>query len=154
MAGQQAENLLDFDADEPTPASDGLGGLGSISNNDQVISQSQIATAAKSVNPLDELMDLFSTASMQAPAQPAGQPQIGFTPSGSVQSTGSVGSTGLGGLGGGGGFGGLDDLMSPSSTGSNGFGAAPSRPQQQQQQQQAKPVQQPAGQEDDLLGLF
>jgi AP-1 complex subunit beta-1 len=33
-----------------------------------MISNKAIASAAKSTNPLDELMDLFSTASMTAPA--------------------------------------------------------------------------------------
>jgi AP-1 complex subunit beta-1 len=65
VAGNQAENLLDFD-DEPSNPAD---------NNtlvsDGIISNKAIASAAKSTNPLDELMDLFSTASMTAPvAQP------------------------------------------------------------------------------------
>ncbi|RSH88112.1 beta-adaptin [Apiotrichum porosum] len=71
VAGQQAENLLDFDADEPeSGASDGLAGLGSLSTGSSVISSQAIASAAKSTNPLDELMDLFSTASMATPAAP------------------------------------------------------------------------------------
>lgn len=66
VAGQQAENLLDFDAEESTTsgnslAFDGASGL---------ISSQAMASAVKSVNPLDELMDLFNTASMTAPAQP------------------------------------------------------------------------------------
>ncbi|WOO79682.1 AP-1 complex subunit beta-1 [Vanrija pseudolonga] len=69
VAGQQAENLLDFDADEPEAAGPGsdLSGLGASG-----ISSQTIASVAKSTNPLDELMDLFSTASMAAPtAAPA-----------------------------------------------------------------------------------
>jgi hypothetical protein len=65
VAGQQAENLLDFDADEPT-TSDGDGRRASEVG---MISSQAIATAAKASNPLDELMDLFSSASMAAPAQ-------------------------------------------------------------------------------------
>ena len=84
-----------------TPASSGAGA--------GTISSQAIASAAKSTNPLDELMDLFSTASMQAPAQPAGQP--------AAQSMG--------------GMGGLGDLMSPQPTGST---LQQPKPQQQAQQ--------------------
>lgn len=67
VAGQQAENLLDFDAEEPA-----TNGNSHSRNNDLdgMISNQAIATAAKSTNPLDELMDLFSTASMTAPSNP------------------------------------------------------------------------------------
>jgi AP-1 complex subunit beta-1 len=92
MAGQQAENLLDFD-DEPstsTPVSGGMGETSRPGNDRGLISTQQISSAAKSTNPLDELMDLFSTASMAAPSQPVGAPA------------------------GGGGMGGMElDLMSP-----------------------------------------
>jgi hypothetical protein len=100
-----------------TPAAGGRSAAGTISSQ-------AIASAAKSTNPLDELMDLFSTASMQAPAQPVGQPASGM----------SMGRTS-----------GLDDLMSPTPTGASQTTA--SRPPQQQQQQAAKA-------DDDLLGLF
>lgn len=63
VAGNQAENLLDFDMDEPSTTSSQSNTLVS----DGVISSRAIASAAKSTNPLDELMDLFSTASMTAP---------------------------------------------------------------------------------------
>jgi hypothetical protein len=63
VAGNQAENLLDFDNDEPTTS-----GNDNTLVSDGVISNQAIASAAKSTNPLDELMDLFSTASMTAPA--------------------------------------------------------------------------------------
>lgn len=63
VAGNQAENLLDFDMDEPSSSSTPSNTLVS----DGVISNRAIASAAKSTNPLDELMDLFSTASMTAP---------------------------------------------------------------------------------------
>ena len=66
VAGQQAENLLDFDTEEVT-----INGHSQLRNNtfstDGMISNQAIASAAKSVNPLDELMDLFSTASMNVP---------------------------------------------------------------------------------------
>ncbi|ORY27362.1 putative clathrin binding protein [Naematelia encephala] len=75
VAGQQAENLLDFDDEPSAPTEAGA------------ISSQAIASAAKSSNPLDELMDLFSSASMAAPTT---QP---------VQSTGMSGS--------------MADLMSP-----------------------------------------
>lgn len=66
VAGQQAENLLDFDADEPaTPGNENtFAGMGSTSG----ITSQAIASAAKSTNPLDELMDLFSTANVATPA--------------------------------------------------------------------------------------
>nr|ODO02190.1 clathrin binding protein [Cryptococcus depauperatus CBS 7855] len=70
VAGQQAENLLDFD-DEPTPTGNLTSGISSPPAG--TISSAQIATAAKSTNPLDELMDLFSTASMSTPATGPGQ---------------------------------------------------------------------------------
>ena len=97
VQGQQAENLLDFDAEEPSSASsnrdeDFLAGVGSSG-----ISQQAIATAAKSSNPLDELMDLFSSASMTTPSAPVGMPQAANGP------------------GGHGGMVGLEDLMSPPS---------------------------------------
>lgn len=140
VAGQQAENLLDFDAEEPTSAGgDSFGGLGSLRDTQEpTISQSQIASAAKAVNPLDELMDLFSSASMQAPqGQPTGVPQLSANPAGA--------SNGGMSAGGGGAFAGMEDLMSPTSlspaqTGSHGTA------QQQQQQKQ--------GAQEDLLGLF
>lgn len=65
VAGQQAENLLDFDADEPTTNGNANGNNSLVS--DGIISSQAIASAAKSTNPLDELMDLFSSASMSAP---------------------------------------------------------------------------------------
>ncbi|ODN80474.1 hypothetical protein L202_02712 [Cryptococcus amylolentus CBS 6039] len=127
VAGQQAENLLDFD-DDPAPSngpSNDLSGLASLSSppTSGGISNQQIASAAKSTNPLDELMDLFSTASMSAPAVQPGQPAL--TPQ---QSGGGL--SGLSGLSG------LEGLASPP--------AATPQPQQQSAQ----------GGQDDLLGLF
>ena len=122
---------------------------------DNEATQSVIATAAKSVNPLDELMDLFSTSSMAPtqPSQPAGVPQYALSPA----TTGNGGSdafSGLVGMAGStsagqaqrGGSSGLDDLMSPSvlspaQTGANGGGTGTQQKN-------------PAGQEEDLLGLF
>lgn len=135
VAGQQAENLLDFD-DEPMSASsstnrdeDGLGGLSSLSAGGNVggISSQAIASAAKSTNPLDELMDLFNSSSMSAPiAQPQQQ----------QQSTG-VPASGSGGMSV------LNDLQSPTTLSPLPTG------------QQAKPVQQQQQSgNDDLLGLF
>ena len=71
VAGQQAENLLDFDAEDSAPTHDDRD---SRPLQDGLISNSAIASAAKSTNPLDELMDLFSSASMSAPAMPPGAP--------------------------------------------------------------------------------
>ncbi|WVQ85207.1 hypothetical protein IAT38_007372 [Cryptococcus sp. DSM 104549] len=127
VAGNQAENLLDFDDDPiPTPSNGGtpLGSLGGVS--DGVISSQAIASAAKSTNPLDELMDLFSTASMTAPTQaPVGQPQGGL-----------AGLDGLGGLG---------SPLSPGSGVASPVGG---------QAAKAQPQAQAAGAQDDLLGLF
>lgn len=78
VAGQQAENLLDFDAEEPATNGDSHLRQNDFAS-DSMISNQAIASAAKSTNPLDELMDLFSTASMTAPTiQPAGQGFAGF----------------------------------------------------------------------------
>lgn len=89
MAGQQAENLLDFD-DDPIPSNPSENRP---PTDRGLISKQQIASAAKSTNPLDELMDLFSSANMATPSQPPGAP---------------VGVTGMGGLSG-------LDMMSPPS---------------------------------------
>lgn len=98
MAGQQAENLLDFDDESSTTTS--IGGSTDRPTNDRgLISSQQISSAAKSTNPLDELMDLFSTASMATPSQPVGVPVTAMAPGG-----------GMGGMAG-------MDLMSPTSTG-------------------------------------
>jgi hypothetical protein len=79
VAGQQAENLLDFDADEletPAGTDNGLASLGSVGG----ISSQTIATVAKSTNPLDELMDLFSTTTV-APSAPTPPPGAGLAAS-------------------------------------------------------------------------
>ena len=136
VAGQQAENLLDFD-DEPTPTSGAL----PTSSAAGTSANEAISTAAKSVNPLDELMDLFSNASMSAPTGP---------PAGVSQLTAGGGtvSASLGG--------GLDDLLSPQSTGLSAptslpqaSSPAPAQPAQPQPQAQGA-----SGGNDDLLGLF
>ena len=90
MAGNQAENLLDFD-DEPSPSNptgDGNGNENSLVS-DGIISNRAIASAAKSTNPLDELMDLFSTASMSAPVT---QPVMNSADSG-LDGFGGISST-------------------------------------------------------------
>ncbi|WWD22842.1 hypothetical protein CI109_107336 [Kwoniella shandongensis] len=137
VAGNQAENLLDFDADdEPTPTN---GGPSSSSSrglvSDGIISSQAIASVAKSTNPLDELMDLFSTASMTAPStQPIAPASI------------SAGVTGLSGAGGSSDpFASLSGFSSPPPSAS---GVTSPPPPQQQQQQQG------GGASDDLLGLF
>ncbi|OWT40216.1 clathrin binding protein [Cryptococcus neoformans Bt1] len=127
VAGNQAENLLDFD-DEPTPTN----GESSIPapGSGLGISSQAIASAAKSTNPLDELMDLFSTASMTTPVVQPGQPAA--QAQASAQSSG-----GLGGLDG------LAGLSSPPQS----VSPQPAAPQNQKQQPQAAA-------QDDLLGLF
>lgn len=86
VAGNQAENLLDFDMDEPSSSSTPSNTLVS----DGVISNRAIASAAKSTNPLDELMDLFSTASMTAPDT---QPVMNTNMGNGLDSLGGFGST-------------------------------------------------------------
>lgn len=86
VAGNQAENLLDFDMDEPSSSSTPSNTLVS----DGVISNRAIASAAKSTNPLDELMDLFSTASMTAPDT---QPVMNTNMGNSLDSLGGFSST-------------------------------------------------------------
>ena len=132
VAGQQAENLLDFDAEDQTP---GLGNGDNRRESDMgMISTQQIATAAKASNPLDELMDLFSTANMHTPAVPAGA-ATGLA--GGVNGSMSGGSGITAGLG--------RDLMSPPPLGVGPISPAASVP--------AGP---PGGEkaEQDLLGLF
>ncbi|EAU87746.1 clathrin binding protein [Coprinopsis cinerea okayama7 len=68
-AGQQSENLLDFD-DDPATEGGGLSGLAAT----QVLSQPAAANllAGTSSNPLDDLVSIFGNASLQpAPATPA-----------------------------------------------------------------------------------
>ncbi|WVR03266.1 hypothetical protein IAU60_000257 [Kwoniella sp. DSM 27419] len=126
VAGNQAENLLDFDADdEPTPSSSG-NDLSSVA--DGRISSAAISNAAKSTNPLDELMDLFSTASMTAPvAQPV------------APASTAAGVPGLQGDA----FAGLGGLSSPPN------GTPSPAPMQAH-----PPPQSQGGAQDDLLGLF
>lgn len=143
VQGQQAENLLDFDADDTM--TNGDSSSSSFTNRPQndsgLISSRQIKTAAKAANPLDELMDLFSTASMQAPTQSVGQP-----------------ASAMSGMGGMGGMSGMDLMSPPSSSpvsaqmGSMQGNSGMPRPQQQQQSQQQGGQQKK--EEDDLLGLF
>lgn len=127
VAGNQAENLLDFD-DEPTPTN-GESSIPALGSGLGISSQA-IASAAKSTNPLDELMDLFSTASMTTPVVQPGQPAA--QAQASAQSSG-----GLGGLDG------LAGLSSPPQS----VSPQPAAPQNQKQRPQAAA-------QDDLLGLF
>jgi hypothetical protein len=123
VAGNQAENLLDFDNDEPSASTSSLNDNSLVS--DGVISSRAIASAAKSTNPLDELMDLFSTASMTAPAT---QPVMNTSNSGMDM------------------FGGMSSTPSPVPTAPQASMMPPAT-QAPAQNQQKK-------QEDDLLGLF
>jgi AP-1 complex subunit beta-1 len=108
VAGNQAENLLDFDADEPTPNQpNSLSFDASNSNSNNLLSSQAIASVAKSTNPLDELMDLFSTAGMTAPAEPA-----------VVNGTGAGMGMGMG----------MADLMSPVGTGTQSQQSQQSHP--------------------------
>ncbi|WVF66334.1 hypothetical protein IAT40_001074 [Kwoniella sp. CBS 6097] len=137
VAGNQAENLLDFDADdEPTSASISGIGIGGESNSlsDGRISSAAISNAAKSTNPLDELMDLFSTASMSAPVAQPVAPASTVSGVPGLQPNNDP-------------FASLSGLSSPPAIGSGSISPAP--PQQQQQQKQPA-----GGAQDDLLGLF
>lgn len=62
--GQKAENLLDFDADEPAPANSGFMGSSGMAS---MISPTPTGSTVPTTNPLDELMDLFSSTGMTAP---------------------------------------------------------------------------------------
>ena len=162
VAGQQAENLLDFDAEESSNNDgrdksllsdggfDGLGGVGGISSQ-------AIASAAKSTNPLDELMDLFSSASMTAPTT---NPPMS---AGAGMGMGMGGGAGMSAVSSGGGV--LGDLMSPSSispaqtgqsglSGQSGMGGQGQGQAQQNTGGTQKSQSQGAGAQDDLLGLF
>ena len=132
VAGQQAENLLDFDAEEDSaPATDGdertSEGMG-------MISSQQIASAAKASNPLDELMDLFSTACMTAPAQAPGAP-MGMSQDGSGFGMGAMGGV-------------RRDLISPPPIGSGAASPAAAPMSEGGSASGGKKA------EDDLLGLF
>ncbi|CAK9783551.1 putative clathrin binding protein [Cutaneotrichosporon oleaginosum] len=116
VQGQQSENLLDFDADEPETPTSNLASAGV-----DIISSQQIATAAKSTNPLDELMDLFSTTSI-APAQPT-QPSGGFGGMGGMG--GMAQSNDFSGLGS---LSGLGSPVNPSPPRSNPTSPPPKQP--------------------------
>ncbi|KAL7420331.1 beta-adaptin [Cryptotrichosporon argae] len=134
VAGQQAENLLDFD-DEPEEASNGLAGVSASTSAAAASVNRAIASVAKSTNPLDELMDLFSASSMAAPAgPPAGVPALATNGAGSPLSPLSPTAP-----------------PAPATTSLDmlaGLGAPTAPPQQAQAQAQQN------GAQDDLLGLF
>lgn len=70
VAGQKSENLLDFDADEPSIADTSIG-----TNTVPASfgpSSAAIASVAAAKNPLDELMDLFSNNNLSAPTTAPG----------------------------------------------------------------------------------
>ncbi|WVQ64693.1 uncharacterized protein L199_002860 [Kwoniella botswanensis] len=141
VAGQQAENLLDFDADdEPQPSS--VGGSQSLSMlGNGSISSSTISNVAKSTNPLDELMDLFSTASMTTPATQPVAPKSTVSGIQGLQDDRQDTNTTHDA------FAGLTGLGSPPQGLGNGSGVT-SPVQSQGQGQQS------GGAQDDLLGLF
>ena len=69
VAGQQAENLLDFDEpDAAAPVSNSFGGLS--------LSTPSLATRTPTVvstsNPLDDLVSIFGSAGMSTPVSPVG----------------------------------------------------------------------------------
>lgn len=143
---QRTENLLDFD-DEPAAeagnsSSDlaglaspgGMGGMGGIS-------QQTITNVAKSTNPLDELMDLFSSTSV-APAAAAPSPGFASPAMASPAPAQAQAADPFASLGG---FGGLGS-MSPAKAASPVHAQSP--PPQQTSQSNNKPA------EEDLLGLF
>ena len=157
VAGQQAENLLDFDEiDEPSSSSSNM----FTQSSGSAATQSAIASAVKSTNPLDELMDLFGGSTLEAsqPAQPAGMPAplnqmlsptptgmsgmgMGMGGMGAMQPTSTGGS--VKGSNGANSFGGaFDDLMSPTKTSPAPAPIAKS----------PQPAQKSG--DDDLLGLF
>lgn len=94
VAGQQAENLLDFD--EPDPLNNapltGIAAFSNPSSSNPLSSTNAPSKILTSSNPLDDLVSIFGSASMSAP----------------VGSPGSA--AGLGGMGA---FGGFDSLTSP-----------------------------------------
>jgi AP-1 complex subunit beta-1 len=161
VAGQQAENLLDFDEiDEPSSSTSNM----FTQSSNTAATQSAIASAAKSTNPLDELMDLFGGSTLEAsqPAQPAGVP----VPLDQMLSPSSTGTSGMGvGMGMGMGMG---MAMQPTSTGGsapltkngdkNSFGGAfddlVSQAKPSAQPSVPKMAQPPKSGDDDLLGLF
>lgn len=155
---QRTENLLDFD-DEPAAeagsSSADLASLGAPSASASGISQQTITNVAKSTNPLDELMDLFSSTSV-APSAPSPAPSPGFASPGfaspavaspappapqqqqqqAQQNADPFASLNFG-------------SASPAKA------ASPVQPQPQQQQQQQQPSNnKPQSAEEDLLGLF
>ncbi|WRT63541.1 uncharacterized protein IL334_000446 [Kwoniella shivajii] len=138
VAGQQAENLLDFDADDEVPStsssSQTLSMVGSGSNSG--LTSKAISNVAKSSNPLDELMDLFSTAAMTTPTSQPIAPKS--TVSGIQGLQDDHDDT----------FSGLSGLSSPPPQ-INGSTNSTQQQSQQQQQQQSS-----GGAQDDLLGLF
>lgn len=133
--GQKAENLLDFDMDEPASMADTSISASAFANNPST-SQSSSVQQALAKNPLDELMDLFASNTMSVPTSapmPAASSPFGMTsPPASALSPSPVASTPAKADA----FSGLDDF---------GFGSAPSKPA-------AKTAN--SSQNDDLLGLF
>jgi len=147
-AGQQAENLLDFDEDTESspsakPAPTGLAATAELASTPAAAS----LISGTSANPLDDLVSIFGN--------------VGFSGSGPTSNPGSGMTSPIGGMNGlaslnfgatspppqqpaaGGGLGGFD-MMSP--TALNGGLTPSTQPAPKQPQQQS--------QQDDLLGLF
>ena len=73
MAGQQSENLLDFDDAPAIEGQPSLGGIGAaIANNPAA------AKALTSSNPLDDLVSIFGSTSVTTP--PVASPVVGGAP--------------------------------------------------------------------------
>ncbi|WWC85696.1 uncharacterized protein L201_000562 [Kwoniella dendrophila CBS 6074] len=142
VAGQQAENLLDFDADDDQPqpntsaSSSNLQSLSMFGNSSSStsngITSATISNVAKSTNPLDELMDLFSTASMNPPQSNHPPP---IAPKSTVEGIQGLQDDHDA-------FAGLSGLSSPPTTINSGSSNPP---------QQSNTT---GGAQDDLLGLF
>jgi len=128
VEGQRSENLLDFDADEPT-ADGGSGGLGIAATD--ALGQPGVQNILTSSNPLDDLVSIFGGANLGA-AQALGAPAVGG---------------GLSGLDFG--FGGATSPPPPAAAGTQTLMSPVMAP--------AQPATKPAAQQvasDDLLGLF
>jgi hypothetical protein len=134
--GQKAENLLDFDMDEPAAMADTSISASAFANAPSG-SQSASVQQALAKNPLDELMDLFATNTLTAPtttsmATSSPSPFGMASSPASALSAASITPAPVKPDA----FSGLDDF---------GFGAAPSKP---------APKTMNSSQNDDLLGLF
>ena len=115
--GQKAENLLDFDMDEPTAMADTSISASAFANVSSG-SQSTSVQQALAKNPLDELMDLFASNTMSAPS--TAPTQSNSSPFGILSSPASAPSVApVAQVSKADAFSGLDDF---------GFGSGPNKP--------------------------